>query len=55
MKTVENLVLALISALIIWAKNFFLEVSAQLDVRHRPLLQSCATPWKTNDANLTNW
>ena len=40
---------------LIWATTFFLEVSALLDVRHCPKLQSCAISWKTNDANLRKW
>ena len=36
----------------IWSANFFSEVSALLDVRHCPKLQSCAIPRKTIDATL---
>ena len=36
----------------IWAAKFFLEVSALLDVRYCPKLQSCAISRKTNDATL---
>ena len=37
------------------SQSFFLEISALLDVRHCPKLQSCAIPIKTNDANLRKW
>ena len=40
---------------LIWATNVFLEVSALLDVRHCPKLQSCVIPRKTNDAALRKW
>ena len=33
----------------------FLEVSALLDVRHCPKLQSCVISSKTDDANLRKW
>ena len=33
----------------------FFEVSALLDVRHCPNLQSCAISRKTNDENLRKW
>ena len=36
----------------IWATIFFSELSALLDVRHCPKLQSCAISRKTNDATL---
>ena len=46
-KILENLILALI-----WVTKIFFEVSALLDVRHCPKLQSCAISRKTNDVNL---
>ena len=33
----------------------FLEVSALLDLRHCPKLQSCTISRKTNDVNLRKW
>ena len=36
----------------IWATIFFLEVSALIDVRHCPKLQSCTILRKTNNATL---
>ena len=39
----------------IWSANFFSEVSALLDVRHCPKLQSCAISRKSNDATLKKW
>ena len=54
----ENLILGLLGSnlgdnlFIHFFFLFFFEVSALLDVRHSPKLQSCATPGKTNDANL---
>ena len=38
----------------IWAR-FDSEVSALLDVRHCPKLQSCAISIRTNDTNLGKW
>ena len=35
--------------------TLFLEVSALLDIRHCPKLQSCAISRKANDANLRKW
>ena len=53
----ENLISAPIWACsaLIWAKKFFLEVSALLDVRYCPKLQSRAISRKTNNANLRKW
>ena len=53
----ENLILGLLGSnlgdnLFIHFFFFFFEVSALLDVIHSPKLQYCATPGKTNDANL---
>ena len=39
----------------IWAIYIYIEVSALLDVRHCPNLQSCAISRKTNDENLRKW
>ena len=38
----------------IWASNFFLEVLALLDVRHRSKLQPCAISRKSNEPQLIN-
>ena len=35
--------------------RFFFEISALVDVRHCPKLQSCAISRKTNDTNLREW
>ena len=40
---------------LIWTKKSFLEVSAILDVRHCPKLESYAISRENNDANLRNW
>ena len=50
----EKIISALILACyaLIWTTKFFLEVSALLDVRHCPKLQSFAISRKTNDENL---
>ena len=42
---IENIISASI-----WVTNFFLEVSAVLDVRHCPKLQSCVISRKTNES-----
>ena len=39
----------------IWSAHFFSEVSALLDVRHCPKLQSCAVSRKSNDVTLKKW
>ena len=44
----------IISATIL-ATKYFLEVSALLDIRHYPKLQSCAISRKYNDATLRKW
>ena len=44
----------IISATIL-ATKYFLEVSALLDIRHYPKLQSCAISRKYNNATLRKW
>ena len=44
----------IISATIL-ATKYFLEVSALLDIRHYPKLQSCAISRKHNNATLRKW
>ena len=53
----ENLILAPILGLLgpNFNHKFFLEVSALLDVRNCPKLQSCAILRKPNYANLRKW
>ena len=52
-----NIRIKKIISTLIWATFFFVfvffEVSALLDVRHCPKLQSCEITRKTNDATLT--
>ena len=46
---------AQVSALLLRFQLLFFEVSALLDVRHYPKLQSCAISRKNNDATLRKW
>ena len=48
----KNIRLEKIISAPIWATILFSELSALLDVRHCPKLQSCAISRKTNDATL---
>ena len=52
----ENLILSLIWACetLIWV-TIFLQLSALLDVRYCPKMQSFAISRKTKDANLRKW
>ena len=55
--TLDDIRIEKIISDLIWATIFFffLTVSALLDVKHCPKLQSCAISRKTNDAALRKW
>ena len=56
--TLDNIRIEKIISATIWATEFFFfffEISALLDVRQCPKLQSCAISRKTNDATLRKW
>ena len=50
--TLDDIRIEKIISALIWATIFFLTVSALLDVKHCPKLQSCAISRKTKDAAL---